>query len=196
MVSMRQLARFLAMLASVLAGLVLLAPAAGAHTVSGSGASNYHTVLSSVTPSVPGVTVEVIEAGSRLQLTNESPTEVVVFGYTGEPYLRVGPDGVFQNVHSPATYINADRSGSKAVPPDADATAEPEWEKISSGQVARWHDHRTHNMTGSLPPAVKADPDARQTVSTWDVQMRQGDTQLVVNGTLEWVPGPTPWPWY
>lgn len=183
------------MLASVLVGLALVAPVAGAHTVSGSGASNFRTDLGSVTPEVPGVTVEVIEAGSRLQLTNESPTEVVVLGYTGEPYLRVGPDGVFQNRRSPATYLNASRNSTKAIPPEADATAEPEWEQISTGQVARWHDHRTHWMGGLKPPGVQTDPDRAQTVAPWEVQLSQGDTTIVASGTIEWVPGPNPWPW-
>ena len=189
------MARFLAMLAIVLVGLVLVAPVAGAHTVSGAGASNFRTELGPVTPAVPGVELEVIEAGSRLQLTNDSPTEIVVLGYTGEPYLRVGPDGVFQNRRSPATYLNASRNSTKAIPPEADATAEPEWEQISTGQVARWHDHRTHWMGGLKPPGVQSDPDQRQTVAPWDVQLRQGDTEIVGSGTIEWVPGPSPWPW-
>jgi hypothetical protein len=193
---MRHVARFLAMLASVLVGLVLVAPVAGAHTVSGSGATNFRTELGSLTPAVPGVEMKVIEAGSRLQLTNDSPTEVVVVGYTGEPYLRVGPDGVFQNRRSPATYLNANRNGTKPIPPEADATAEPDWEQISTGQVARWHDHRTHWMGGLKPPGVQSDPGRRQTVAPWDVVMRQGDTDITASGTIDWIPGPSPWPWY
>ena len=89
-----------------------------------------------------------------------------------------GPDGVFQNRRSPATYLNADRQGTRAIPPEADPTAEPEWEQISTGQVARWHDHRTHWMGGLKPPGVQSDPDRRQTVAPWEVVLRQGDTEL------------------
>jgi hypothetical protein len=193
--SLRRLARFALMLASVWGVVVGVAPPAGAHGVSGVGADNYRTELRAVTPAPPGVEVEVVEAGSRLQLTNDASTDVVVVGYTDEPYLRVGPDGVFRNRRSPATYLNADRNGRRPIPAEADATAAPVWERVSSGHVARWHDHRTHWMSPERPPAVRADPGRRQLVQEWNVPLRQGDTALTVSGTLEWVPGPSPWPW-
>src|SRR4051794_19559227 len=83
-----------------------------AHAVSGVSATNYETRLTGVDPGLPpGVRVRVVESGSRLELVNRSGTEVAVAGYTGEPYLRVGPDGVFENLESPSTYINATRKG-------------------------------------------------------------------------------------
>ena len=76
------------------------------------------TRLESVRPQIPGVDVKVIEAGSRLQLTNDTDTEVVVQGYQGEPYLRVGPKGVFENRKSPATFLNRSRQTSGGPPVD------------------------------------------------------------------------------
>ena len=62
--------------AAAVAGLLLaLVPAnpAAAHDVGGVGATNFRTSLTSVTPAVPGLTLRVIENGSRLELRNDTP---------------------------------------------------------------------------------------------------------------------------
>ena len=48
-------------------------------------------------------------SAARLELTNDTDTDVIVRATEGEPYLRIGPDGVFENLLSPATYINRTR---------------------------------------------------------------------------------------
>jgi hypothetical protein len=72
-----------------------------------------------------GLDVRVVEAGGRVELTNRSSRELTVLGYEGEPYLRVGPLGVFENRRSPATYLNATRTGGQQPPADATADARP-----------------------------------------------------------------------
>jgi hypothetical protein len=92
-----------------LAGLLVVGRAgpAQAHIVGvGGRASNYRTDIRDVTPPVPGLSVHVLEAGNQLELTNHSGQEVVVLGYRSEPYLRVGPTGVYENQRSPSTYAN------------------------------------------------------------------------------------------
>jgi hypothetical protein len=159
-------------------------------------ATNYRTRLLSVRPSVPGVTLKVIEAGSRLELTNTTSTEVIVHGYQGEPYLRIGPDGVFENRKSPATYLNVSRKGPAAPPADADPSARPVWRKTSSDHVARWHDHRTHFMGSRDPLQVRRNPDREFVVNpNWTVDIDHGPTRIVAAGDLTWVPGPAPLPW-
>lgn len=180
-----------------MAFLVAVAPPAAAHSASGGAdASNFKTRLGDVRPRVSGVDVEVIENGSRLQLTNTTPEDVVVLGYQGEPYLRVGPEGVFENRRSPATYLNQDRQAATPVPGSADAKAEPEWEKVSGERVARWHDHRVHWMGEQDPPGVRRAPGRRHVViPNWVVPLRMGDITIEVTGDLVWVPGPSPLPW-
>jgi hypothetical protein len=117
-----------------------------------------------------------------------------VLGYRLEPYLRVGPDGVFENRRSPSTYTNKFRTAPASIPPEFDPQAPPEWRRIGDGPSAGWHDHRAH-WTGPDPPAVKARPGAVQAVRTWEVPLRQGDRTMVVRGDITWVPGPAPWPW-
>ncbi len=203
---MRAMRRILLPAAAVLVWLGATAGPASAHSVAGVSPTNLHTNLKSVTPAVPGLEVKVVEAGSRLQLTNRSGREALVLGYKDEPYLRVGPDGVFQNKLSPATYINATREGKQ--PPESAVNAPvgaTDWEKVSSQPVARWHDHRIHWMLPTDPPQVRQHPEMRQVVdmdganqddSDWKVPIRLGDQAIVARGELVWVPGPSAFPWY
>ena len=185
--------RLLAALAVAGFWLVALAGPASAHSVSGIGATNWKTTLTAVSPSVPGLTVKVVENGSRLEVTNHGP-EVVVFGYQGEPYLRVGPSGVFANTLSPAAYLNCSRTGC-GVPPVADAQAPPVWARVSAGQTALWHDHRIHWMGRQLPPEVAAAPGKLHVQAAFAIALRQGSTDIAVTGRYTWVPGQRPLPW-
>ena len=124
-----------------------------------------------------------------------APTaEVVVPGYSDEPYLRIGPDGVWRNANSPATYINLDRYGRTTLPDRADSDAEPAWEQVSTEPHYVWHDHRTHWMSENLlPPEVVADPSRAHTVFEWTVPLLHGDTEVAVTGELTWSPPPPAW---
>ena len=120
---------------------------------------------------------------------------MTVLGYDGEPYLRIGPNGVFENVRSPATYLNRSTTITGAPPKSADAKASPLWRNVSSGTTARWHDHRAHFMGGEDPPEVARHPDTRHVVDNWVIPMRVGNQDLTVRGQLVYVPPPSPWPW-
>jgi hypothetical protein len=174
----------------------LLALVAGATPAGAVDSSNFQTRLHAVQPRPQGIEVRVIEIGNRLELVNRTNTEVVVLGYEEEPYLRVGPAGVFENRRSPATYLNRDRQATSPVPEDADPTAPPEWTKVSSSRTARWYDHRVHWMGAILPPTVRQEPGERHVViPEWTVTFRHGNTPFMATGELAWVPGPSPAPW-
>lgn len=176
--------------------LAATAAPAGAHGAAGISATNYLTRLERVTPEVPGVKMRVVESGSRFELVNTTDEELVVIGYQEEPYLRIGPNGVFENRRSPATYLNASRRGTSSVPGSADPEAAPVWKKVSDGNVARWHDHRIHWMGDRDPPAVRRAPDRRQVViPEWSIAMRIGERNIEARGNLLWVPGPSATPW-
>lgn len=177
---------------ALVVGVILVAAPAGAHNVSGVSATNYLTTLDGISPDTPGITAQVVEAGSRLELTNTNDRDVVVLGYEDEPYLRIGPDGVFENQRSPATYLNRDRTGSQTGPSNVDPEAAPDWKQISSGHTARWHDHRIHWMGAAVDR-----PDHRFVVEDhWVVPLRHAGDRLEVTGQLVWVPGPSPLPWW
>ena len=50
---------------------------------------DYRSNITSVTPKVPGLSLEVLEFADRLVLSNHTGKTVTVYGYEGEPYARV-----------------------------------------------------------------------------------------------------------
>jgi hypothetical protein len=174
---------------------VVAAQPAAAHDVPGIKPSNFETTVRGTTPRVPGLTVRPIDLGNELELRNDTGADVVVLGYQSEPYLRVGPRGVFENRRSSATYLNRTRDGKTRVPGDADPAAAPEWNRLASGTVVRWHDHRAHWMGTDDPPEVARAPDQRHVVDHWSFQLRRGTQDVTVAGDLLWLPGPSPWGW-
>jgi hypothetical protein len=179
-----------------LALVVLPAAPAQAHG-RGSDATNYVSRILSE-PDIPGLEWNVYGGDELLEVVNTTDAEVVILGYTQsdpEPYLRVGPDGVWENRNSPATYVNADRRGQVDVPPGVDGTGEPDWVKVSDGNSATWHDHGMHYMGTGLHASI-TDP-SRETVvfERWQVPFLHAGEEHVVAGDLRWVPGPPVWPW-
>lgn len=181
----------------VIAAALLMAGAtpASAHSVAGTGATNYKTTLTKQ-PKIDGLHVRVVEAGSRFEATFAGSHPVFVLGYQDEPYLRLDRRGVFENLKSPATYINKTRNGTTP-PGSANAEAAPEWHKVTSDHTVRWHDHRIHFMGNKNPPQVRNAPGQRHViVPDWKIQFRQGATLSAAEGSLVWVPGGSALPYW
>ncbi|WP_249715023.1 hypothetical protein [Rhizomonospora bruguierae] len=184
-----------AALAGVALALALAGPAQ-AHGADAPDATNYRTAVTGITPALPGLTVRTIEAGARLELTNRSGRTIEVLGYSGEPYLELRPDGVYENVHSPATYLNLTLAGDTPLPPAADPTAPPQWRRTGDGPSVRWHDHRANWMNSADPPNVRAAPNRPHRVQEWSVPLRDGVTPMEIKGTLDWLPPPQASLWW
>jgi hypothetical protein len=181
-------------LLGVLAALAVAGPASAHVGGSGVAGSDFDGRVTGIDPAVPGVTVRVLQFGDELEVDNPTGAEVEVPGYSDEPYLRIGPSGVWRNTHSPATYIDLDRYARTPLPAGADPAAAPQWERVSTAPRYLWHDHRTHWMTASLlPPAVAADPTVGHTVLRWTVPMRYAGRPFAVHGVLTWDPPPPGW---
>jgi hypothetical protein len=121
---------------------------------------------------------------------------VLVLGYSQEPYLRVGPDGVFENRRSPTSWANRAVSPVGQAPDSYDPAAPPEWDRISFGTVAVWPDQRSRWVNRSDPPEVRRARGQRHlVVPSWRIPLRQGEQTLLITGTVTWVPGPSPLPW-
>lgn len=169
---------------------------ASAHGVGGLKPTNYETVVRGVRPAVLGIRASTSDLGEKIELRNDSRRTVIVVGYSKEPYLRIGPGGVWENRSSPAVFLNRTTRPTRAAPPRYDATAAPDWRHVSTEPVARWHDHRAHWMDTSDPPEVQRDPGSRHVViPDWTIPLRVGDARLAIEGDVVWVPGPSPWPW-
>ncbi len=149
---------------------------------------NYRSNITAISPSVPGLKLEVLEFADRLVLTNHTGRTVTIYGYQGEPFARVLADGaVEENVHSPAYYLNQNFYGDINVPADASPSATPDWMVVDRTGQLEWHDHRIHWMSPVTPPQVK-DKSKRTKIFNWQVPIRVGATPGVVNGQLFWVP--------
>jgi hypothetical protein len=182
-------------LAVALAVVVLAAAPAGAHALGGVQPSNYRTRILAVRPAVGGLDLRVVDAGRRLQLTNTGPGDVTVLGYQWEPWLRVGPAGVYENTRSPAVALAGPRRVD-AQPPAADPNVRPSWRRLSGASTVAWHDHRIHWEAAQAPAEVRRAPGAAHVVvPRWTVKLRAGGQVVDVVGDVRWVPGPSPLPW-
>lgn len=137
-------------------------------------------------PDVEGLSWRLYPTAEYLGLTNSSDQTVTIFGYEGEPYLRIGPEGVEENLASPTRYLNQRRNGDVALPPRADAAAEPDWERVSGDPRFVWFDHRVHRM----PDDVRPDG------AVWTVPFAVGETRYELTGALRYAPGPPWWLWF
>lgn len=121
------------------------------------GPTDYRTTIESIDPATDAIEVGVEGGDAFLTIEVDPGHEAVVLGYDGEPYVRVRPDGVVeQNRRSYATYYNEERYGRTDVPDIVDNDADPDWQRVGSGGVWAWHDHRAHWM-GTEPP-IGLDP--------------------------------------
>ncbi len=149
---------------------------------------HYRTYITSITPKVPGLSIEVLEFADRLLLRNDTGKTVTIYGYSGEPYARLLPDGsAEQNRHSPAVYLNTNFYANVTVPPYASATAPPQWEAVDRTSQFEWHDHRIHWMSPVTPPQVK-DTGKRTKIFDWRIPIEVGNQPGAITGELFWVP--------
>ncbi|PZG00153.1 hypothetical protein C1I99_10075, partial [Micromonospora deserti] len=190
------LARAGLVLAGALTATLALAAPAAAHGADAPDGTDYRAAVTAVAPARPGLSVRVVEAGARLELTNSGDQPVEVLGYSGEPYLRVGPDGVYENRRSPATYLNRTIAGDTRVPAEADPAAAPDWRRVADGPSVRWHDQRALWREAAPPPQVRAAPDREHRVRDWVVPLRADAGTVEIRGTLDWVPPPDAYTWW
>ncbi len=185
--------------------LVVFATPAWAHGAGGSDASDFRSTVTGIVAidsegrpaasyPLPGVTWRVLANDALLQVENRTPHELTVKGYGGEPYLRIGPQGVWENQNSEATYLNADRFGGE-IPEGISNEDPPNWRRLGDEPVHAWHDHRIHWMSRTVPPAVAASTDEVVEVFDWFVPFSIGGRDLMVAGDLSWIRPDPAWPW-
>lgn len=150
------------------AAFVLAAPAAASAR---QGNPNVLSEVQGLSPSVRGLSVEVLNRDDRLLLHNTSGRSVVVDGCSGEPYARVRADRTVEvNTNSEAYYLNQDRFADAPIPKAVDPKQPPVWMALSKTGRFEWHDHRMHYMGKGRPTQV-SDPAVRQKVFVWKVPL-------------------------
>lgn len=171
----------------VLCASALAAPAAA---LGHQGNPNMESVVRTITPKTPGVSLEVLNRDDRFQITNRSSRTVVIEGYDHDDYARLLPDGTVEvNRNSPAAYLNDDRYADVAVPASAKPGAVPVWRVLDRTHTFQWHDHRMHYMGAGVPPQV-TDRDRRTKVFDYRVPIRVDAQRGAIAGTLWWTPRP------
>jgi hypothetical protein len=161
----------------IAAVVVLTATPASAHATAGQAPSNWVSVVVRIAPATAGIIASTTDLGEHVELDNASSRVVTVSGYRGEPYLRIGRDGVFENLRSPAAFLNRSTTLPNHVPSAYDATAPPRWVLVSRGTSWRWHDHRAHAMSGTHVPD---NGDAIR----WTIPLRIGNQPAAIQGRL------------
>ncbi|MFC7532533.1 hypothetical protein [Actinoplanes sp. GCM10030250] len=176
----------------------ILVPAgpAFAHTGDTNGVSAYRVTVTGVSTPADGLSVRVVEGGARLELSNGTGRAVEILGYSGEPYIEVRPDGTYQNVNSPAAYLNETLGGDTPLPASADPTAAPAWRQVSTETTVRWHDQRTQWREAGPPAQAAAAPDRAHRLSEWAVPLRDQTRTFEIQGTLDYEPPPREWAWW
>jgi hypothetical protein len=165
------------------------------------------------TPDIDGLSWTVHTGGLLVEVDNRSGGTLTIEGYEGEPYLRIGPDGVAHNRRSAATYLNDERLGTVTLPPAVDRQAPAEWVAIDAEPRVRWHDHRTHWMSTRPPGFVETGPvlgtlmelemvgpvgtagDGQGRFQDWEIPRTFEGEDHVLRGVMEWHDPPPAWPW-
>jgi hypothetical protein len=148
----------------------------------------YVSSVSAISPNVLGLFANVLGGDDRLRLSNYSGKTIVVLGYQDEPYLRFEKSGVFENMRSPAAYLNRSRHPRGLRPELADPEARPRWRRVATGATFAWRDHRIHWMKPGPPPGVRKDPLRIQRIFAWRVPGRVDGTPFAVTGILGYSP--------
>lgn len=163
------------------------------------GPSDFRSEVTGIVPPADGVTAEIRGGDSFLEISVAEGHTVIVLGYEGEPYLRIGGDGtVERNRLSKATYLNDDRRGAGVTYPAdvqaADADTPPEWEEIASGGTYAWHDHRVHWMDDASPQSPRGQR-IEGAYDPWRVPLVVDGAEAQVEGTLTYETAVSPLPY-
>jgi hypothetical protein len=179
--------------AAAIAGVLAILPAgpADAHPPGIEAAVDYRVRVTGFTPAVDGLRVRFVPDGSRLELRSDTGRPAEVLGYDGEPMLRVGPDGAWENTRSPSLYVDRPSGAARA---GASPRAQPQWRHVGDRALVRWQDHRTL-WHGSPPPQTARDPGRVHRVLDWWVPIRVDGSDVRITGFVEWVP-PPPGTWW
>lgn len=168
---------------------VVAAPAAYAH----SGNPNFRSVLTPgapLAPRLPGVTVNVVGYDSFMHIRSTASQTVVIYGYQGDQFARIMPNGTVQENHnSPAYWLNLDRFGTTPVPSYATPKATPDWKTVDKTGQLTWHDHRMHWMVRSTPAQVH-DKSKKTMIFRYGIPVAEGSSKAKIQGTLFWVGQP------
>ena len=149
----------------------------------------YRSRVVAIKPPVPGLKAEIVGNQEKLRVTWTGEKTLTVFGYGGEPMVRMNARGIEINEQSPSAYLSSDRYADVPVPATATADAEPRWRPFETAGPIAWYDHRVQWMKAERPEAV-GDGARGVTIFHWRVPARLGAKAVSIRGALDWRPDP------
>ena len=154
----------------------------GFETLQGHG----HFITEMESPEIEGLDLRLTQGAiPAVFVRNDTGEVLTVPGDADEPFLQIGPDGVLANLRSP-TYYTSGSTAILKVPPIADASAEPRWEKVSRIPVWAWLERRA-----AVPAELYQREqlgNERRTILEWTSEYTLGGEPLSVTGHVDWVP--------
>jgi len=120
-------------------------------------------------------------------VTNRTGREYRVLAKGGDPFIRIGPDGVLANVNSVTWYRSGNPDGVAKPPKGVDVGGPARWEKISDKPAWTWFDHRMHPGTVRVGQQ-SVDAQSRARLDDWKIPGRLGSETLDVTGHVEYRP--------
>ena len=145
-----------------------------------------HFVTALEAPDVDGLELRLTQGAiPAVFVRNETAEELAVPGDSGEPFLRIGPKGVFANLRSP-TYYTSGATSILEVPASADAEARPRWKKVSDIPVWAYLERRAAVPAELYQRAELGDE--KRTVLEWTSRYRLGPETIEVAGHVDWIP--------
>ena len=127
------------LLGALLLAALVLTPAEPvfAHGGNGGPSSDYRIEVTGFDGDARGIEVRPVELGNRMELVRTTAKDVQILGYEGEPYIRLDSSGAYENINSPANYLNLDRFARQPTPESATASAEPRQDVREDPSVER-----------------------------------------------------------
>ena len=147
-------------------------------------------ILETMSPAVPGITVEVAFSANYQFVVSNTTTQTVTFlADSGEPFLRIGPAGVEANFASPTFYDSNVPSGRDTYPPEAKpgAGVPPVWKKLATKPNWGWYDHRLHPTEQYVPPEIQKATRPVE-LGRWKVPLKVDDQPGELQGRFEYRP--------
>ena len=152
------------------------------------GSPRVRVVIEAMDPPSAGDVVRLAADDQRAEFTLEVAPghEVIVLGYTDEPYLKVDAAGrVWADRSSSSWVVNSGAGGEPAVPSSAGQDPSGWWPTGETGATT-WHDHRIHWMNG---PNVPSEAATSGVLSSWTLRMSLDGQPVSARGTVRLDPG-------
>ena len=150
--------------------------------------SGIRVELDAAASALPGVDVAVVTSvTAQLVVTNTADDVLEVIDDNGDPFLRIGPDGVSANLNAVGWYQTNNPFGASDVPDRAVAGAEADWKKVAAEPSWGWFDHRLHPADVVVPPAIREAGEPAE-LARWQVPVRWQGAEHAFRGSIVYRP--------